>query len=238
MTGVNAETWLSHLLACKIPKEGRMTLAPMLNDAGKLIGDLSLAKAGPEKFYIFGSGAGEEYHMRWFERHLPADGTVKVVPLGQQLTGLTIAGPKSREVLAKVTDEDVSAKAFRFMDFRSRLEIGMVPAMIGRVSFTGDLGFEIWVKPEHQVALFTALWNAGQEFGIRPFGSRALLSLAREKNFGTWAREFRPIYGPFEADLGRFVDLSKNDFIGRAGRGEGEGGGAEAGARLLRDRRG
>ncbi len=217
VTGVNAETWLSHLLACKIPKEGRMTLAPMLNDAGKLIGDLSLAKADRERFYIFGSGAGEEYHMRWFERHLPTDGTVKVVALGQQLTGLTIAGPKSRDVLAKVTDDDVSAKAFRFMDFRPHMEIGMVPAMIGRVSFTGDLGFEIWVKPEHQVALFTALWDAGQEFGIRPFGSRALLSLAREKNFGTWAREFRPIYGPFEADLGRFVDLSKNDFIGRAG---------------------
>ncbi len=217
VTGANAETWLSHLLACKIPKAGRMTLAPMLNDAGKLIGDLSLAKAGPERFYIFGSGAGEEYHMRWFERHLPTDGTVKVVALGQQLTGLTIAGPKSREVLAKVTDDDVTVKAFRFMDFRPHMEIGMVPAMIGRVSFTGDLGYEIWVKPEHQVALFTALWDAGQEFGIRPFGSRALLSLAREKNFGTWSREFRPIYGPFEADLGRFVDLSKNDFIGRAG---------------------
>ena len=67
------------------------------------------------------------------------------------------------------------------------------------------------------MALFEALWRAGEEFGIRPFGSRALLSLAREKNFGTWAREFRPIYGPFEADLGRFVDLTKNEFIGRAG---------------------
>ncbi|MEZ5923036.1 MAG: FAD-dependent oxidoreductase [Hyphomicrobiaceae bacterium] len=217
VTGVNAETWLSHLLACKIPKEGRMTLAPMLNDAGKLIGDLSLAKVGSERFYIFGSGAGEEYHMRWFERHLPADGSVKVVALGQGLTGLTIAGPRSREVLQKLTDDDVSAKAFRFMDFRPSMEIGMLPAMVGRVSFTGDLGYEIWVKPEYQVGLFTALWEAGQEFGIKPFGSRALLSLAREKNFGTWAREFRPIYGPFEADLGRFVDLSKNDFIGRSG---------------------
>jgi dimethylglycine dehydrogenase len=215
ITGANAEAWLSHMLANKIPKEGRLTLTPMLNHAGKLIGDFTIAKAGPERFYIFGSGAAEKYHMRWFEQHLPKDGTVKVVALGQALTGLSIAGPKSRDVLAKVTDEDVSSKAFRFMDFRPQMEIGMVPAMVGRITFTGDLGFEMWVKPEHQVALFTALWEAGQEHGIRPFGSRALLSLAREKNFGTWAREFRPIYGPFEADLGRFVDLTKNDFIGR-----------------------
>ena len=87
--------------------------------------------------------------------------------------------------------------------------------LMGRISFTGDLGYEIWVKAEHQVALFEALWEAGQDCGMRPFGSRALLSLSREKGFGTWAREFRPIYGPFEAGLGRFVDLGKGGFIGR-----------------------
>jgi dimethylglycine dehydrogenase len=100
------------------------------------------------------------------------------------------------------------------------MDIGMVPAMVGRITFTGDLGYELWVKPEYQCSLFDALWEAGRAFGMKPFGSRALLSLAREKNFGTWAREFRPIYGPYEADLGRFVDLTKNDFIGRAGAAE------------------
>ena len=87
--------------------------------------------------------------------------------------------------------------------------------MVGRISFTGETGYEIWMHPEQQVSVFESLWEAGQEFSITPFGSRALLALAREKSFGTWAREFRPIYGPFEAGLGRFVDLSKNHFIGR-----------------------
>ena len=215
VTGVDAEAWLSYLLANKMPREGRVVLSPMLNRNGKLIGDFTVAKAGPERFFIFGTGAAEKYHMRWFEAHLPERG-VRVTALGQDLTGLAIAGPKSRDVLAKLTDDDVSAQAFRFMDFRPSMEVGMVPAMVGRLSFTGDLGFEIWVRPEYQVALFDALWEAGREFGMRPFGSRALLSLAREKNFGTWSREYRPIYGPFEADLGRFVDLTKNDFIGRA----------------------
>jgi dimethylglycine dehydrogenase len=216
VTGVNAETWLSHLLTNKMPREGRLTLSPMLNHQGKLIGDFTVAKAGAERFILFGSGSAEKYHMRWFEQNLPTGGGVTVKALGLGLTGLTIAGPKARDVLARLTDDDVSAAAFKFMDFRSKMEIGMLPAMVGRISFTGDLGYEIWVAPEHLRALFDALWQAGQDFGIKPFGSRALMSLSREKNFGTWAREYRPIYGPFEADLGRFVDLTKNDFIGRA----------------------
>jgi len=216
VSGPGAEAWLSHMLANKMPKVGRMMLEPMLNQNGKLIGDFTLAKAANERFYLFGSGAAEKYHMRWFAQHLPTDASVTIRPLGLGLVGLSIAGPNARAVLEKITDEDLSSTAFRFMDFRPDMEVGMVRAMVGRISFTGDLGYELWVKPEHHVALFEALWQAGQEFGIRPFGSRALLSLAREKGFGTWAREFRPIYGPFEAGLGRFVALDKSDFIGRA----------------------
>jgi dimethylglycine dehydrogenase len=216
IVGRDAEAWLSRILANKMPRSGRLSLSPMLNKEGKLIGDFTVANAGGGRFVVFGSGAAEKYHMRWFESHIGPSDDVRVTALGLSLTGLTIAGPKARDVLAQLTDDDVSAKGFRFMDFRPAMEIGMASAMVGRISFTGDLGYEIWVKPEHQIALFDALWAAGQKFGMRPFGSRALLSLAREKNFGTWAREFRPIYGPFAAGLGRFVDLTKNDFIGRS----------------------
>jgi dimethylglycine dehydrogenase len=216
VTGPGAGAWLSRLLTNRMPKPGRIVLSPMLNERGKLIGDFTVANAGGDRYFVFGSGAAEVYHMRWFEQHLPADGSVRIAALGARLSGLSIAGPRARDVLQALTDEDVSAEAFRFMDFRPRMDVGMVPAMVGRLSYTGDLGYEIWVEPEFQVALFEALWRAGEPYGIKPFGSRALLSLAREKNFGTWAREFRPIYGPYEAGLGMFVDLTKNDFIGRA----------------------
>ena len=153
VTGANAEPWLSHMLANKLPKLGRLTLSPMLNEAGKLIGDFTVANAGQSRFFIFGSGAAEKYHMRWFEQQLAAwgqtlspkgsDPMVRVTACGQSLCGLSVAGPKSRAVMAKLTDEDVSAKAFRFMDFRPYMEVAMVPAMVGRISFTGDLGFEM-----------------------------------------------------------------------------------------------
>ncbi len=117
-------------------------------------------------------------------------------------------------MLAKLTDEDVSSAAFRFLDFRET-HLANVPAKVNRVTYTGDLGYEIWVAPEYQRRLYQKVMQAGEEFGIVNFGMRALLSLRLEKNWPTWFRELRPIYGPYEADVGRFVDLKKNDFIGR-----------------------
>jgi len=214
VSGSGAEGWLSHLMANKMPRQGRMVLAPMLNEQGKMIGDFSVSKLGDEEFWIFGSGAAEEYHMRWFTKHLPEDGSVHVESLRYGLVGLSIAGPKARDVLAAVTDEDVSKDAFKFMDIK-RMDLGAVPALVGRVTFTGDLGYEIWIKPEYQLTLFEKLREAGEPHGMKMFGSRALNALRLEKGFGSWATEFRPIYGPYEADMGRFINLSKNDFIGR-----------------------
>jgi dimethylglycine dehydrogenase len=214
--GQGAEAWLDGMLACKLPKPGRMTLAPMLKEDGKLIGDFSLANLGNGEWFIAGSGIAEQYHMRWFEKHLPKDGSVAIEALGAKLTGLAIAGPDARKLLERVTRPDVSAAAFKFMDIK-KLDIGMAPCLVGRVSYTGDLGYEIWVEPEYQRAVFNTLMAAGDEFGIGLFGSRALNALRLEKNYGSWAREYRPIYGPLEAGLDRFVAYSKDaDFIGKA----------------------
>ena len=96
ITGPGAESWLSRMLANRIPRIGRMALTPMLNPRGKLIGDFTLARASADRFFLFGSGVAENYHMRWYEKHLPADGSVAIRALGLDLVGLTIAGPMAR----------------------------------------------------------------------------------------------------------------------------------------------
>jgi dimethylglycine dehydrogenase len=212
-TGAGAEAWLSQLLVARMPQQGRLALAPMLNPNGKLIGDFTVAKAAPERFYIFGSGIAEDYHMRWFEAQLPDRG-VAIRPLRSELTGFSIAGPRSRELLQRLTHVDVSTAAFPFLSFRE-MDLGMIPAKVGRITFTGDLGYEIWVDVDYQRALYDLLTQTGRDLGLRLFGGRALNALRLEKSFGSWAREYRPIYGPHEAGLGRFVHLRKNDFIGR-----------------------
>ena len=215
IAGEGARAWLDRILACRIPRPGRMTLAPMLKEDGRLIGDFTLANLGEEGFLILGSGLAEDYHMRWFHQHLPEDGSVSLRALALDLVGLSVAGPKAREVLAALTRDDVSSTGMRFMEVR-RMMLGMAPALVGRISFTGDLGYEIWCLPEYQRHIFEALMRAGEAHGIRLFGSRALNALRLEKNFGGWAREYRPIYSPVEAGLDRFVAFGKEaDFIGK-----------------------
>ncbi len=214
VTGAGADGWLNHLLTNTMPREGRLVLSPMLNEAGKLIGDFTVAHAGRDRFMIWGSSAAQIHHMRWFEAHLPGDGSVNVERLGMRLMGLGLAGPRAREVLAALVDEDVSGAAFRFMDFREMAVAGC-PAMVNRISYTGDLGYEIWVEPAYLRRLYLAIKAAGADHGIADFGMRALLSMRLEKNFPTWFAELRPIYGACEGGMERFVKLGKNDFIGR-----------------------
>jgi dimethylglycine dehydrogenase len=115
--------------------------------------------------------------------------------------------------MQKLVQRDLANEAFPFLSF-AKLDIGMIPALVGRVSFTGELGYEIWVRPEYQRALHALLLEAGEPLGLTQFGMRALLCLRLEKSFGTWFREYRPIYGPYEAGLGRFVDLKRGGFVG------------------------
>jgi dimethylglycine dehydrogenase len=134
--------------------------------------------------------------------------------LRDSMAGLSIAGPNARALLAAMSGEDVSNAAFAFMHYR-RMELGMIPVTVGRLSFTGDLGYEIWVTPDRLATLYDLIWEHGTALGLRDVGLRALNAMRLEKNFGTWAREYRPIYGAFEAGLGRFVNFRKGGFIGR-----------------------
>ena len=211
--GPRAAEFLARVMANRLPPVGCLALSPMLNERGKLIGDFTIGRYAQDKFLLVCSYAAEGSHMRWFERYLPASG-VSCRAASMDYPGLSIAGPNARDLLQKLTRDDVSNEKFPFLSF-CRMDVGMIPALVGRVSFTGELGYEIWVRPEYQRALYDLLLEAGAPLGLTLFGMRALMCLRLEKSFGTWAREYRPIYGPYEAGLGRFVDLKKADFIGR-----------------------
>ena len=214
VTGPKAAEWLGTVMANRVPAIGRMVLTPMLNDAGRLIGDFTVARLAQDRFFVVGTYAAEVFYMRWFERTLPPSG-VTVRPCAMEYTGLSVAGPAARDILQPLMSEDLSTSAFPFMSFR-KMDVGMIPTFMGRVSFTGDVGYELWVTSDYQRALYDLLTAAGKPHGLKVIGGRALNSMRLEKSFGTWAREFRPIYGAYEAGLGRFVDLKKPDFIGRA----------------------
>jgi dimethylglycine dehydrogenase len=225
-TGPGARAFLERTMANRIPEPGRMALTPMLNHQGMLIGDFTVVtistttdptngSEGPERFLVFGSGAAEGHHERWFRSQLPHTGDrVAYRPLSHEMAGLSISGPAARQVLASLTDMDVSNDSFRFLDVR-RMDLGMVPALVARISFTGDLGYEFWVPASLQQRLFQLLTEAGEPHGMRLFGLRALDSMRFDKGFGAWASEYRPVYTPWEARMDRFVKLDKGDFIGR-----------------------
>jgi dimethylglycine dehydrogenase len=214
VTGPGSEAWLARIMANRVPQVGRIALTPMLNERGKLIGDFTLCRLTAERTFLICTYAAEVYYRRWFERHAPPAG-VQVRPCAMEYVGLSVAGPSSRALLQSLVREDLSGAAFPFLSFR-QVDVGMVPAFMGRISFTGELGYEIWVSTDYQRALYDLLQASGRRLGLRLFGGRALNAMRIEKSFGTWAREYRPIYGPYEAGLGRFVDLKKDDFIGRA----------------------
>ncbi|MGG7646268.1 GcvT family protein [Rhodovulum sp. YNF3179] len=214
VTGPGARRWLNTIMAGRIPAEGRISLTPMLAPSGRIMGDFTVSCLGPEDFQLTASYAAQAFHMRWFEQHMAKGVTIENV--SDRLTGFQIAGPRARALLARVTRADVSADAFRFMDVK-RLDIGLTRALVQRVSYTGDLGYEIYVDAMDQRALWEALWSAGQDLGIRPFGMRAMMSLRLDRFFGAWMHEFSPDYTPAETGLDRFVRHDKDaDFIGKA----------------------
>ncbi|MBY6083854.1 GcvT family protein [Ruegeria arenilitoris] len=210
--GPRARDWLDRIMAGRIPKPGRLSLTPMLSPKGKLIGDFTVSCLGEEEFQLTASYGAQNSHMRWFRQHQEDGATVENI--SDKRNGFQVAGPKAREVLAACTRADVSD--MRFMDVR-HMVVGMTDCIVQRVSYTGDLGFEIYCDPMAQRQLWWTLWQAGQPHGITPFGMRAMMSLRLDKFFGSWMREFSPDYTAAETGLGRFISFSKNvDFIGRA----------------------
>ncbi len=212
-TGKGAKAFLNRILAGRIPSPGRVNLTPMLLESGKLNGDLTVACIDEETFYLFGSSVAQNMHLRWFEKHLEGVQDVVYKNMTDDFHGIAISGPNSQELLSRLSREDVRSEAFKFRDIKDTF-IGGVPALCVRISFTGELGYEIYVAPQYQLKLFEAIEEAGADLDLKWFGGRALMSMRLEKSWGAWTMDFRPDFTIMESGLDFFVDWDK-DFIGK-----------------------
>jgi len=210
--GDGARAWLDRIMAGRIPKVGRLSLTPMLSQKGKLIGDFTVTCLADDEFQLTASYGSQAYHWRWLKKHQDHD--VNIHNISDKRSGFQIAGPDARAVLANCTLSDISE--MKFMDVRPMI-VGMTECLVQRVSYTGDLGYEIYCDPMGQRNLWNTLWAEGQKHGMVPFGMRAMMSLRLDKFFGSWMSEFSPDYTAAETGLDRFIYFEKNtDFIGRA----------------------
>jgi dimethylglycine dehydrogenase len=211
VSGAGARAWLDRIMAGRIPKPGRLSLTPMLSTAGRIIGDFTVSCLSETEFRLTASYGAQAYHLRWFLKH--QEHGVTIENISDKVNGFQIAGPRARDILQACTRTDVTG--MRFMDVWP-MTVGMTDCIVQRVSYTGDLGYEIYCNPMAQRQLWASLWAAGAPLGMMPFGMRAMMSLRLDKFFGSWGREFSPDYTCAETGLDRFISWSKGDFIGRA----------------------
>jgi dimethylglycine dehydrogenase len=215
VSGPGAEAWLDGLMANRIPKAaGRVHLCHMLNKNGGVRSEFTVYRTGPQSFYLVSAGALERHDHDYLQKALPEDGSVKMFPVTREWGVLVLAGPRSREVLQKLTDADLSNAAFPWLTGK-RIDIRHAQAHALRVNFVGELGWELHHRIETQNAIFDLAMEAGREFGIRPFGIRAMMSMAIEKSYRLIPRELSIEYSAYESGLDRFVHPNKGQFLGR-----------------------
>lgn len=206
--GPGAEAWLDQLFANQMPRAvGRSCLTPLIGKRGGIAGDFTVTRLAEDEFWVIGSGMAERYHQRFF-RAVPLPAGTVFESLTESHCGFNVAGPDSRALLQRLTNTSLETADFPFMR-SARIEIAGIACMALRVSFTGDLGWELHCRSEDQVRLYDALLAAAAEFGAGPVGSRALMSLRIEKGYGSWSREYSPEYWPQEVGLDRLVKLDK-----------------------------
>jgi dimethylglycine dehydrogenase len=213
VAGPGAEDWLNALMANRMPTEvGRSCLTPLIGKRGGVAGDFTVTRLGPEEFWVLGGGAAERFHLRFF-RSVPLPEGTTFESLTEAICGFNVAGPRARDLLARLTNADLSNTAFPF--FRSqRITVAGVEVVAIRVSFTGDLGWELHCAEADQVTLYEALLEAGRAVGAGPAGSRALMSLRLEKGYGSWGRDYSPEYWPQESGLDGLIRRDK-DFLNK-----------------------
>jgi dimethylglycine dehydrogenase len=215
IAGPGAEAWLDRLFANRIPKKiGRIALCHMLTPRGGVRAEFTVYKAREQGYYLVSAGAYERHDHDYLNKALPEDGSVKMWPVTNAWGVLVLAGPNSRKVLQKLTDTDLSNEAFPWLSGKE-ISVANATAHALRVNFVGELGYEFHHPIEQQNHIFGALMDAGKEFGIRPYGIKAMSSLSIEKSYRLIPRELSIEYSAYESGLDRFVHPNKGQFIGR-----------------------
>ncbi len=215
VTGPGAARWLDGLFANSLPGIGRVGLTVMCNPQGGVVGEYTVARQGENDFYLVSTPAGEVLNFDTLRRHLPRDGSVTLQNVSEQMGVLALSGPKAREILQPLTDNDLSNPAFPWLTCQTG-EVGYArDVKLLRVSYTGELGWEIHHPLSYNRHLVDLLIKAGEAHGMRLFGLEAIESLRLDKGYRAIRRELAPDITPLEAGLERFVKLDKGDFIGR-----------------------
>ena len=215
VSGPGAREWLESILANKIPKKmGRIALCHLLTSRGGVRAEFTVYEWAPGRFYLVSAGAYERHDHDYLRKLCPTDGSVRLNAITTRFGVLVLAGPNSRKVLQKLTDADLSNEAFPWLSGKE-ISVGHTSPHVLRVNFVGELGWEFHHPIEQQIALFDVLMEAGREFGIRPYGIKAMSSLSIEKSYRLVPRELSIEYNAYESGLDRFVHPNKGQFIGR-----------------------
>ena len=215
ISGPGAEAWLGGLLTNAVPRKlGRVSLSYLLTAKGGVRAEFTVYKIAPQRYYLVSAGAYERHDHDYLRKALPRDGSVTMERLTTAMGVLVLAGPRSREVLAKLTDADLSNEAFPWLTGQ-RISIGAAQVDALRVDFIGELGWEIHHPIELQNYIFDHLMAAGADFEIKPFGIRAMTAMALEKSYKLIPRELSIEYSAHESGLDRFISLKKPGFFGK-----------------------
>ena len=214
VTGSDAPALLDRLSANRLPaRDGGIRLVHMLTELGGIESEMTITRLGPQRFYLNSAIVGEQHDLDWLRQHVEPGEDVSVVDVTDDLGLLAVAGPRARDVLAPLTAADLTNESFRWLTGQE-IDVAGVACLALRVSYVGELGWELHFPIEHMVELYEAIWAAGEPHGIVDFGSYAMNVMRMEKGYKAWGAELTTEITPVEADLGRFVDYEK-DFLGR-----------------------
>jgi dimethylglycine dehydrogenase len=216
VSGAAAASWLDGLVANKVPtKIGRMALCHALTRRGGIRSEFTITKLGIERFYLVSAGAAERYDSDYLGKQLPQDDSVQLRNVTMSRGCFVLAGPRSRAVLAKLTDLPLDNAAFAWLTAQTGEVALATDVHLLRVNFVGALGWELHFPLEYAHHLFDALFEAGREYGIAMVGMRAMESLRMEKSYRMWGSDLTRDNTPLEAGLERFVRMNKGAFTGR-----------------------